>query len=81
LKKIYNNIEDKKKIWEYILCSGEDYKLLFSVSPKNKYLLKKKKIKNIKKIGFFKKGNSKEIRIFDENKNITELSSIGFSHF
>ena len=36
LKKIYNNMKDKKKIWEHILYSGEDYELLFSVSPKKK---------------------------------------------
>ncbi len=45
LKKIYNSMKDKKKIWEYILCSGEDYELFFSVSPKKKSLLKKKKLK------------------------------------
>ncbi len=43
LKNIYDNMQDKKKFWEYILCSGEDYQLFFSVGPKKKYLLKKKK--------------------------------------
>ena len=42
LKNIYDNMQDKKKIWEYILCSGEDYQLFFSVGPEKKYLLKKK---------------------------------------
>jgi thiamine-monophosphate kinase len=79
LRKIYNNIEDKKKIWEYILCSGEDYKLFFSVSPKNKYLLKKKNIKNVKCIGYFQKGKGLVIR--DENKKIIKFQNYGFSHF
>ena len=79
LKKIYNNIEDKKKIWEYILCSGEDYRLFFSVSPKNKHLLKKKNIKNIKCIGYFQKGKGLVIR--DENKKIIKFQNYGFSHF
>ena len=79
LKKIYNNIEDKKKIWEYILCSGEDYRLFFSVSPKNKYLLKKKNIKNVKCIGCFQKGKGLVIR--DENKKIIKFHNYGFSHF
>jgi len=79
LKKIYNNIEDKQKIWEYILCSGEDYKLFFSVSPKKKYLLKKKNIKNVKCIGYFQKGKGLVIR--DENKKIIKFQNYGFSHF
>jgi thiamine-monophosphate kinase len=81
MKDIAILFKNKKKFWEFVLNNGEDYQLLFSVRKSKKHLLKKKKIKNIKKIGFFKKGNPKEIRIFDENKNITELSSIGFSHF
>ena len=79
MKKIYNNMKDKKKIWEHILCSGEDYELLFSVSPKKKYLLKKKKIKNIKYIGYFQKGSGLVIR--DENKKIIKFNNDGFSHF
>ena len=69
----------KKKIWEYILCSGEDYKLFFSVSPKNKYLLKKKNIKNVKCIGSFQKGKGLVIR--DKNKKIIKFQNYGFSHF
>ena len=42
LKNIYDNMQDKKKIWEHILCSGEDYQLFFSVGPK-KNIYKKKK--------------------------------------
>ncbi len=79
LKNIYNNVQDKKKIWEYILCTGEDYQLFFSVSPKKKYLLKKKKIKNIKCIGYFQKGRGLLIR--DENKKIIKFHNDGFSHF
>ncbi len=79
LKNIYDNVQNKKKIWEQILCTGEDYQLLFSVSPKNKYLLKKKKIKNVKCIGYFQKGKGLVIR--DENKKIIKFHNDGFSHF
>ncbi len=79
LKKIYNNMKDKKKIWEHILSSGEDYELLFSVSPKKKYLLKKKKKKNIKRIGYFQKGSG--LIFYDDNKKIIKFKNDGFSHF
>ena len=79
LKNIYDNMKDKKKIWEHILCSGEDYQLFFSVGPEKKYLLKKKKIKNIKSVGYFQKGSGLVIR--DENKKIIKFNNYGFSHF
>jgi len=79
LKNIYENVRDKKKFWEYILCSGEDYQLIFSVSPEKKKLLKKNKIKNIKSIGFFQKGSG--LVIYDENKKIIKFQNDGFSHF
>ena len=79
LKNIYDNMKDKKKIWEHILCSGEDYQLFFSVGPEKKYLLKKKKIKNIKRVGYFQKGSG--LVIYDENKKIIRLNNDGFSHF
>ena len=79
LKNIYDNMQDKKKFWEYILCSGEDYQLFFSVGPEKKYLLKKKKIKNIKCVGYFQKGSGLVIR--DENKKIIKFNNDGFSHF
>ena len=79
LKNIYDNMQDKKKIWEYILCSGEDYQLFFSVGPEKKYLLKKNKIKNIKSVGYFQKGSGLVIR--DENKKIIKFNNYGFSHF
>jgi len=79
MKKIHNDMKDNKKFWEYILCSGEDYELLFSVCPKKKYLLKKKKIKNIKCIGYFQKGSGLIIR--DEKKKIIKFNNDGFSHF
>ncbi len=69
----------KKKIWEHILCSGEDYQLFFSVRPEKKKLLKKKKIKNIKRVGYFQKGSGLVIR--DENKKIIKFNKDGFSHF
>jgi len=59
--------------------SDNYYELLFSVSPKKKYLLKKKKIKNIKCIGYFQKGSGLVIR--DENKKIIKFNNDGFSHF
>ena len=43
MKKIYKDAKDKKKIWEHILCSGEDYQLFFSVRPEKKKIIKKKK--------------------------------------
>ena len=81
MKDIAVLFKNKKKFWEFILNNGEDYQLLFSVNKNKKHLLKKKRINNITKIGFFKKGNAKGMRIFDENKNISKISSIGFSHF
>ena len=72
-------MQDKKKFWEHILCSGEDYQLFFSVGPKKKYLLKKKKIKNIKCVGYFQKGSGLVIR--DEKKKIIKFNKDGFSHF
>ena len=79
LKYIYDKTQDKKKIWELILCSGEDYQLFFSVAPEKKYLLKKKKIKNIKHVGYFQKGSG--LVIHDENKKIIKFNNNGFSHF
>ena len=79
LKNLYDNVQNKKKIWELILCSGEDYQLFFSVNPKKKNLLKKKKIKNIKRVGYFQKGSG--LVIYDENKKIIRLNNDGFSHF
>ena len=79
LKNLYDNVENKKKIWELILCSGEDYQLFFSVNPKKKNLLKKKRIKNIKRVGYFQKGSG--LVIYDENKKIIRFNNDGFSHF
>ena len=79
MKNIYKDVQDKKKIWEHILCSGEDYQLFFSVRPEKKKLLKKKKIKNIKRVGYFQKGSGLVIR--DENKKIIKFNKDGFSHF
>ena len=73
LKNLYDNVENKKKIWELILCSGEDYQLFFSVNPKKKNLLKKKKIKNIKRVGYFQKGSG--LVIYDENKRVVPCLS------
>ena len=79
LKNLHDNVENKKNIWELILCSGEDYQLFFSVNPKKKNLLKKKKIKNIKRVGYFQKGSG--LVIYDENKKIIKFNNDGFSHF
>ena len=79
LKNLHDNVENKKKIWELILCSGEDYQLFFSVNPKKKNLLKKKRIKNIKRVGYFQKGSG--LAIYDENKKIIKFNNDGFSHF
>ena len=79
LKKVLIKSKHKKKMWEYILTTGEDYQLLFSIAKKNKKFLKKKNLKNITKIGFFKKGDG--VKIYDNNNKILNFSRDGFSHF
>ncbi len=79
MKKILPKFKNEIEFWHQVLTSGEDYQLLFSVSKKKKFLLKKRKIKHIKKIGFFKKGEG--LRIYDKNKKIFKLKKSGFSHF
>ncbi len=69
----------KKDIWNKLLCGGEDYKLLFSVSKDKEKLLKKKKITGIYKIGFFTKGSG--ICFFDDKNKIVNFKNKGFSHF
>ena len=68
-----------KKANHYAITGGEDYKLLFSVKPKKIDYLKRKKIKNLKRIGFFTKGSG--VKIFDKNNHEIKLPKQRFNHF
>ena len=78
-KKEIIETKDKKKKWEVILTGGEDYKLLFSVKQNKLNLLKKKKLQNIKKIGYFSQGIG--VDIYDLDKKKINFKKKGFCHF
>ena len=78
-KKEIIETNDKKKKWEVILTGGEDYKLLFSVKQNKLNLLKKKKLQNIKKIGYFSQGIG--VDIYDLDKKKINFKKKGFCHF
>ena len=65
--------------WKYVIFNGEDYNLLFSVRKKNQLLSKFKKIKNIKKIGYFDKGRG--VRFLNEENSPVKFDQHSFSHF
>ena len=71
--------KNKKKKWEVILTGGEDYKLLFSVKKNKLNLLKQKKLKNIKKIGYFSQGTG--VGLYDFSGKKMNLKKKGFCHF
>ena len=78
-KKVFKVLKSKKNdIWDRVLFGGEDYKLLFSVRKEKEGLLIKK-IKNIHKIGFFKKG--KGIYFLDEKNKKKNFKNKSFNHF
>ena len=79
VKNILKSSNDKKKIWNLIFSGGEDYELLFSTNQRKLEILKKKKEKEIYKIGFFSKGIG--VRIFDKNGKTIDFQNKGFSHF
>ena len=60
------------------LNGGEEYELLFSISPNEYELIKKNNI-DIKPIGYFTKDKSKKI-VLSNNKE-DELKSFGWKHF
>lgn len=78
-KKEILDAQDKKKKWEIILTGGEDYKLLFSVKKSKLNILKRKKFKNIKKIGYFSEGSG--VDLYDLCKKKITLKKKGFCHF
>ena len=76
-KEILKRFGNRKKIWETILCGGDDYELIFSLDPISSKKLKKEiKIYNI---GFFSEGRG--VKIFDYNKRLINFRKDGFSHF
>ena len=79
LKKILKNSNNKKELWQTILCGGEDYQLLFSIPKEKIDKFETQKLRNIHKIGYFSKGNG--IKIYDTENKILNLSKSGFSHF
>ena len=79
LKKILQNTNNKKKLWETILCGGEDYQLLFSIPKEKIQKFETKKLRDVHKIGYFSKGQG--IKIYNNENKILNLSNIGFSHF
>ena len=60
------------------LNGGEEYELLFSITPNEYELIKKNNI-DIKPIGYFIKDKSKKIVLSNDKEN--ELKSFGWKHF
>ena len=60
------------------LNGGEEYELLFSITPNEYELIKKNNI-DIKPIGYFTKDKSKKIVLLNDKEN--ELKSFGWKHF
>ena len=77
--KILKQSRFRKKILDLVLTGGEDYKLLFSVRKNKIKFLKKQKMKSIKKIGFFSRGEG--VEIYDDNKKKINFKKKGFFHF
>ncbi len=78
-KKFFRIIKTKEKdMWNKILFGGEDYNLLFSIKREKQAFLRKK-LKNVHRIGSFKRG--KGICFLDEKKTKIDFKNIGFSHF
>ncbi len=78
-KKFFRIIKTKEKdMWNKILFGGEDYNLLFSIKREKQAFLRKK-LKNVYRIGSFKRG--KGICFLDEKKTKIDFKNIGFSHF
>ena len=60
------------------LNGGEEYELLFSITPNEYELIKKNNI-DIKPIGYFIKDKSKKIVLSNDKED--ELKSFGWKHF
>lgn len=66
-------LKNNKDWRSYVIDGGEDYGLIFTVAEKNFNRIKKL-LPNVKKIGYFTKGEGVEIKNFDGEIN-------GFEHF